>query len=94
MMSSKLCGGIRLACLRTRAALEFLVATMDSWGKDQAALEPSQLTHWHVVDDEMTPGQCEEISTARLGEARTAVVWVKFSDPSVGRIAISRGRFD
>jgi hypothetical protein len=51
-------------------------------------------TRWYVVDADLSPDQFDELPPARPGETRTPLVWIKFRDQSVGRVVVSRGRYD
>jgi hypothetical protein len=51
-------------------------------------------THWHPIDDDMPLDGLNELPPARPGDTRTPLVWVKFRDRSVGKVVVSRGRYD
>jgi hypothetical protein len=51
-------------------------------------------TRWHTVDEERPLEGYDELPPALAGGTRTPELWIKFRDPSVGRVVVSRGRYD
>jgi hypothetical protein len=51
-------------------------------------------THLHLVDEERPLAGFDVLPEALPGGTRTPLVWVRFREPSVGRVVVSRGRFD